>query len=67
MDGAIVDIKANVGDSVQKGDLIMVMEAMKMEHPMKADVDGVITSINVQAGDQVKSKQLLAEVQPNEE
>lgn len=67
MDGAIVDVKANVGDSVQKGDLIMVMEAMKMEHPMKADVDGVITSINVQAGDQVKSKQLLAEIQPNEE
>lgn len=67
MDGAIVEVKAAVGDSVQKGDIIMIMEAMKMEHPLKADVDGVITSVNVQPGDQVKSKQLLAEVQANDE
>ncbi|MCV6628146.1 MAG: 3-methylcrotonyl-CoA carboxylase, partial [Cellvibrionaceae bacterium] len=66
MDGAIVDLKANPGDRVAKGDVIVIMEAMKMEHPIKADVDGVIESINVATGEQVKSKQLLVQINPAE-
>lgn len=62
MDGAIVEIKANVGDTVAKGDTLIVMEAMKMEHPLKANADGVIEAININTGDQVKSKQLLAQI-----
>ena len=64
MDGVIVDIKLAIGDKVTKGDVVVIMEAMKMEHPIKANTDGIIESINISAGDQVKSKQLLAQITP---
>lgn len=64
MDGAIVDVRSAVGDKVSKGDVIVIMEAMKMEHPIKANTDGVIESVNVSTGDQVKSKQLLVQITP---
>ena len=64
MDGVIVDIKLAIGDKVTKGDVVVVMEAMKMEHPIKANADGIIKSINISSGDQVKSKQLLAQITP---
>lgn len=64
MDGVIVDVKLAVGDKVTKGEVVVIMEAMKMEHPIKANTDGIIESINVSAGDQVKSKQLLVQITP---
>jgi geranyl-CoA carboxylase alpha subunit len=51
---------------VKQGDTLMVLEAMKMEHPVRADRDGVIRELFASAGDQVKRNQLLAEVE-NEE
>lgn len=51
--GVIVDIKCAVGDSVKKGDVIVVLEAMKMENNINADSDGVISSIPVKQGDSV--------------
>lgn len=62
MDGAVVDVKVGVGDSVSKGDTLLVMEAMKMEHALKAGSDGVIESISAANGDQVKSKQVLISI-----
>lgn len=64
MDGAIVDVKVAVGDAVRKGDVLVVMEAMKMEHSLKAGADGVVEAVSATAGDQVKSKQILATVKP---
>jgi geranyl-CoA carboxylase alpha subunit len=63
MDGAIVEVLVSEGERVGKGQLLVVLEAMKMEHPLKAGVDGVIRRIQVTRGDQVKSRQLLVEVE----
>lgn len=63
MDGAIVEVLVSEGDRVGKGQLLVVLEAMKMEHPLKAGVDGVIRRVQVSRGDQVKSRQLLVEVE----
>ncbi|MEL7401685.1 MAG: acetyl-CoA carboxylase biotin carboxyl carrier protein subunit, partial [Pseudomonadota bacterium] len=54
------------GDTVEAGQTLIVLEAMKMEHPLKAGVAGVVQSISCAAGQQVKSKQLLAVVEPAE-
>ncbi|MBD9504339.1 acetyl/propionyl/methylcrotonyl-CoA carboxylase subunit alpha [Pseudomonas sp. PDM23] len=63
MDGAIVDVLVAEGARVSKGQLLLVLEAMKMEHPLKAGVDGVIRRVQVIKGEQVKSRQLLVEVE----
>ncbi|MDP9505850.1 acetyl/propionyl/methylcrotonyl-CoA carboxylase subunit alpha [Pseudomonas protegens] len=63
MDGAIVDVLVSEGMSVSKGQLLLVLEAMKMEHPLKAGIDGVITRVQVNLGDQVKNRQILLEVE----
>jgi acetyl-CoA/propionyl-CoA carboxylase biotin carboxyl carrier protein len=53
MQGTIVKIQANVGDNVQAGDILVVLEAMKMENNIASDVDGTITEITVSEGDSV--------------
>jgi geranyl-CoA carboxylase alpha subunit len=63
MDGAIVDVLVSEGSQVSKGQLLLVLEAMKMEHPLKAGIDGVIRRIQVSQGDQVKNRQILLEVE----
>nr|BFD43443.1 geranyl-CoA carboxylase subunit apha [Pseudomonas sp. FFPRI_1] len=63
MDGAIVDVLVSEGMRVSKGQLLLVLEAMKMEHPLKAGIDGVITRVQVNLGDQVKNRQILVEVE----
>lgn len=63
MDGAIVDVLVSEGSSVSKGQLLLVLEAMKMEHPLKAGIDGVIKRLQVSPGDQVKNRQILLEVE----
>jgi geranyl-CoA carboxylase alpha subunit len=63
MDGAIVEVLVEEGSPVSKGQLLIVLEAMKMEHPLKASIDGVIRRIGVSRGDQVKNRQLLVEIE----
>ncbi|MFZ2320023.1 MAG: acetyl/propionyl/methylcrotonyl-CoA carboxylase subunit alpha [Pseudomonas sp.] len=62
-DGAIVDVLVSEGERVSKGQLLVVLEAMKMEHPMKAGVDGTVRRIGISKGDQVKNRQLLVEIE----
>ncbi|MNR58171.1 2-oxoglutarate carboxylase large subunit [compost metagenome] len=66
MDGAIVEVLVAEGERVSKGQLLVVLEAMKMEHPLKAGIDGVIRRVQVSQGDQVKNRQLLVEVEAAE-
>lgn len=66
MDGAIVDVLVAEGDTVTAGQTLVVLEAMKMEHPLKAGIDGVV-SLSCQVGQQVKSKQVLAIVSAADE
>jgi geranyl-CoA carboxylase alpha subunit len=63
MDGAIVDVLVSEGSPVSKGQLLVVLEAMKMEHPLKSGIDGVLKRLQVQVGDQVKNRQILLEVE----
>ena len=63
MDGAIVDVLVAEGERVSKGQLLVVLEAMKMEHPLKAGSDGVVRRVQASQGDQVKSRQVLVEIE----
>ena len=63
MSGTILDVKANVGDTVSRGQVIMVLEAMKMENDIVSPCDGKITSILVKKGDTVNPSDTLATVQ----
>jgi biotin carboxyl carrier protein len=51
--GIILDLKVKVGDTVKKGDTVLILEAMKMENNIHADKDGKVTAINVNNGDSV--------------
>lgn len=62
MDGAIVEVLVEDGSHVCKGQLLLVLEAMKMEHPVKASIDGIIRRVQVSKGDQVRNRQPLLEV-----
>lgn len=51
--GVIVDIKVKIGDVVKAGDVVAVLEAMKMENEIQAESDGTVTAVNVAQGDSV--------------
>ena len=59
MPGVILEIKVAAGDQVNKGDVVMVLEAMKMKNELKAPKDGVIAEIYVAEGAQVKFGETL--------
>ncbi|MCR5594976.1 MAG: acetyl-CoA carboxylase biotin carboxyl carrier protein subunit [Lachnospiraceae bacterium] len=58
--GKVFKIEANVGQSVKKGDAVVVVEAMKMEIPVVAPEDGTVASIDVAVGDAVEAGTVLA-------
>jgi len=60
MPGKILGVKANPGQAVKKGDVILILEAMKMENEVVAPQDGTVASINVAVGDMVESGDVLA-------
>jgi geranyl-CoA carboxylase alpha subunit len=67
MDGAIVDVLVKAGDVVAVGQTVVVLEAMKMEHQLKAGISGVVEAVNTAVGQQVKSKQVLTVIASSEE
>ncbi len=64
MSGRVVAVRAADGAAVRKGDIVVVLEAMKMEHEVRAPADGTVKGVAVAAGDQVDARQLLAVVEP---
>lgn len=60
MPGKIITVKKNAGASVKKGEVILVLEAMKMENEIVAPQDGVVASVDVAAGDVVEAGDVLA-------
>ena len=60
MPGTILAVKVTAGQTVKKGDVICVLEAMKMENDIPAPQDGVIASIDVQKGASVNAGDVLA-------
>ena len=60
MPGTVLDVKAAVGQSVQSGETVIMLEAMKMEVEVVAPAAGTVKAINVKKGDAVTTDQVLA-------
>ncbi len=65
--GLVLKVNVAEGQTVKKGELLLVMEAMKMESPVYAQVEGVINEIVVRAGQQVMSGQTLIKIESKEQ
>lgn len=65
MPGKILKVNCSVGQKVNSGDTLVVMEAMKMEYSLKSNCDGTVRALNVAEGDQVTVGKLLVEVEPD--
>ncbi len=61
MPGRVLSVSVSVGDAVSRGDLICVIEAMKMEQQIGASKDGTISAVHVSGGDSVAHGQILVE------
>jgi len=59
MDGNLMAILVEPGASVKEGDVVAVVEAMKMEHQLRASIDGTVSSVEASVGDQLKARQLI--------
>ena len=64
--GKIVSILVSVGDAVSAGDVVIALEAMKMQNEIKASVDGVISEVKCNAGERVEANVPLLEISPTE-
>ena len=59
MPGKILSVKVNIGDSVNNGDLVLLLEAMKMENEVFATASGKVTEVRVKSGDSVNTGDVL--------
>ena len=59
MPGSVLDVKVKVGDSVNEGDILLILEAMKMENEVTAPASGKIKSIDVEKGSTVNTGDLM--------
>lgn len=66
MHGAVQDLFVAVGDKVKKGQALLVIEAMKMQHEIPAQIDGTVQTVSVEVGTQVAADTLLIEIKENE-
>ena len=64
MPAAVVSVAVTDGQQVTAGDVVVVLEAMKMQHTITAPTDGVVTGLTVSAGSQVESGAVLALIEP---
>ena len=65
MPGKVVEVKVKEGQEVKEGDVLCVLEAMKMQNDLKSPVGGKVTRIHVQDGANVEATTILIEVEPN--
>ena len=65
MPGKVVSVKVSRGEKVKKGDVLLIVEAMKMENEIHSPVDGVVEEIYVREGDQVNPDECLIRINPD--
>jgi 3-methylcrotonyl-CoA carboxylase alpha subunit len=67
MPGQVISVSIEKGQRVEKGVILMTLEAMKMEHRIQAPYDGIVGSIHYQVGDTVQADAILLELhqEPN--
>ena len=63
MPGQITDVRVDLDEMVEKGQTLLVLEAMKTQQPLVAPFDGTVTHLNVAKGDQVSDGQVLVIVE----
>jgi len=63
MPGVVATVAVQAGKPVKAGDLLLTIEAMKMETGIHADRDAVVKAVHVQAGSQIDAKDLLVELE----
>lgn len=61
--GKIISIDVKVGDTVQEGDVVCMLESMKMENPITSPVDGTVASISVKEDQVVKPGEVIAVIE----
>lgn len=66
MPGLIIDVMVEQGQNVEKGQKVLILEAMKTQQPVVAPFDGVVAKLNVQKGQQVREGELMISFQPND-
>ena len=66
MPGTVLEIRVKQGDKVKKGDVVLILDAMKMDNEILSPVDGVVKNICVEQGASVAEDQLLVEFAPAE-
>ncbi|MFP6662596.1 MAG: biotin carboxylase N-terminal domain-containing protein [Deltaproteobacteria bacterium] len=64
MPGKVIEVRVAEGDTVAAGDTLLLLEAMKMEHPIQAPEDGIVKELRIATGDQVENGALLLVVEP---
>tara|TARA_B100000214_G_scaffold138539_1_gene98854 strand:- start:793 stop:1257 length:465 start_codon:yes stop_codon:yes gene_type:complete len=64
--GKIVSISVEEGDNVAEGDVVMILEAMKMQNEIQAPLSGTVTAINCKPGDSIEANSPLVVIQPEE-
>jgi pyruvate carboxylase subunit B len=64
MPGGIIEVNVQAGDVVHEGDVLLVLEAMKMQNEVAAPVSGTVTEVNVQAGDNVDRGTVMVRIDP---
>lgn len=62
MPGAILDVRVQNGQRVKKGDLLVILEAMKMENEILAPCDGTVADVSVRKGDSVETQALICSI-----
>ena len=65
MPGMVIRYEVNEGDKVKAGDVILILEAMKMETPLTTPTDGTVKTISHKKGDSVAKDELLAIIAPD--
>jgi 3-methylcrotonyl-CoA carboxylase alpha subunit len=66
MPGKVLSVEVAEGDAVTKGQRLLVLEAMKMEHALTAPFDGTVAELSAVAGGQVQVEALLLRIEPTE-
>lgn len=66
MPGLVVDVPVKVGQPVEQGDVLVVLESMKMQNELKSPQDGVVKAVNVEAGGSVEKREVMVVLGPGE-
>lgn len=65
MPGKILELLISDGDSVEEGQPVLILEAMKMENELKSPSNGVVSKLHIQQGDNVEKNQILIDIEPS--